>query len=1049
MTQAASERIDQPLGPAVPRPQGASEAEREFVRGLELHRADQLDQALKHYARAAALDPGHAMAWNNMGVVLRRQGKRKAAVACYRRAVALKGEDATHHSNLGNVLRDLGLLEEAERHGAKAVALASQNAGARHNYGLILQDLGRHAEALAEIDEAIRLEPGNVGFRWDRALNLLMLGDLQRGFAEYEVRWKLPHNPPPRIATPEWKGEALEGKTILLWSEQGFGDTLQFIRYAPMVKARGAAKVILLAQPALARLLKSAKGVDAVVTEGMPHPAYDCHAPLLSLPPLFGTTLDTIPADCPYLKAPAGSGPTLRRPDRVKLQVGICWAGKPTHKNDHNRSAGIEPFLTLLEDPEIAFYSLQKGPRAADLLTSGAAALIEDLSAKLDDFADTARLMKQLDLVITVDTAVAHLAGALGVPVWVALPVTIDWRWMRGRADSPWYPSMRLFRQPRAGDWSSVFAEMKAALEATRRNAPAARPLQPAAQPPVRPAPAPKPVAAPATKPAADETLLVPSAFAKPDGAPRFVMPIQRRFLADAGVGYLARYEVQHGGYEYPTRYFLDQHLQPGDVFIDVGAHWGLYALTAATRWPGEVSVLAVEPEPENLRHLEEWVIRNAATQDVTIVGAAAGASEGTVTFARNSTMGHAIAEPGGKTPFGTFAARVTTIDALLQQHPKLLGRRTFLKIDVEGYEPEVIEGARGLIESGRVEAIIWERGRSYDEEPYRGRLVAMMERLSKLGYAHFRFPHETLGGPLLPYVFNHELVNVLSLGSNFLRRTSYARPPGAYVAPNRRSSIALPVEERRRWTKMLIAARSTDGARWADPANLEPGAEERARRAAAHIAEGSHILDLGAGLMKLRDFAPAGIRYTPADLVLRDPAGLVVDLNSGDFPAGTYDGVVMLELLEYMHDRGAGAGAQRRAAADLELSRPRRRRHRRAPRRGPVQRLHARGDPVAPGGDGLESGRDRGRARLHALPLPRPLPLDQAQRSRRTRQERLGRTAWSWAEMRASSPSPWLASISAYMPPTASASASGSGTPLRMRPSRSAAKASPVPNAP
>ena len=165
--------------------------------------------------------------------------------------------------------------------------------------------------------------------------------------------------------------------------------------------------------------------------------------------------------------------------------------------------------------------------------------------------------------------------------------------------------------------------------------------------------------------------------------------------------------------------------------------------------------------------------------------------------------MAHAVAEPGGKAPFGTFAARVTTIDALMQQHPKLLGRRTFLKIDVEGHEPEVIEGARALLESGRVEARIWERGRSYDEEPHRGRLMAMMERLSKLGYAHFRFPHETLGGPLLPYLFNHERVNVLSLGASFLRRTSYARPPGPYVAPNRPSSVALPVEERRRWTRI------------------------------------------------------------------------------------------------------------------------------------------------------------------------------------------------------------------------------------------------------
>ncbi|MGH6954819.1 MAG: FkbM family methyltransferase [Alphaproteobacteria bacterium] len=361
--------------------------------------------------------------------------------------------------------------------------------------------------------------------------------------------------------------------------------------------------------------------------------------------------------------------------------------------------------------------------------------------------------------------------------------------------------------------------------------------------------------------------------------------------------------------------------MQPGDLFIDVGAHWGLYTLTAATRWPGEIAVLAIEPEPENQRHLQDWIFRNGVAQDVTVVAVGAGAAEGTATFARNSTMGHAVAAPGAETPFGSFAARITTLDALLLQHPHLQARRTFLKVDVEGHEPEVIAGAGALIESGHVEAIIWERGRTYDAEPDRERLMTMMGRLSELGYAHFRFPHETLGGPLLPYVFNHELVNVLSLGASFLRRASYARPAGPYVASPRPSSVALPVEERRRWTRQLMAARATDGGRWADPANLEPGAEERARRAAAHIAEGSQILDLGAGLMKLRDFAPPGVRYIPADLIARDPAAIVVDLNSGDFPPDRYDGVVMLEVLEYLHDPQAVLARTRGAAPRLLLS--------------------------------------------------------------------------------------------------------------------------------
>ncbi|HEY9015108.1 MAG TPA: glycosyltransferase family 9 protein, partial [Gemmatimonadales bacterium] len=400
--------------------------------------------------------------------------------------------------------------------------------------------------------------------------------------------------------------------------EQGLGDTLQFVRYAPMVKERGAGQVLLLAQPALVRLLAGTPGLDSVVTEGAPRPRFDCHAPLLSLPRLFGTTLETIPAEFPYLVVPEG-GSTLR-PDRANLAVGICWAGKPTHKNDHNRSAGLEPFMTLLEEPGIDFYSLQKGPRAADLITSGAAALVRDLSGHIDDFADTARFIKQLDLVITVDTAVAHLAGALGVPVWVALSAVIDWRWMRGRSDSPWYSSMRLFRQKSPGDWSVPFKEMKAVLQGIRRAATSPSPkARPAAAPKLKPAPKQQVSRLPPSPPAEDP-LLLRSAFSKADGSPRFVMPIPRKFLGDAGIGYLARHETQFGGYEHPTRLFLDQHLRPGDLFIDVGAHWGLYALTAATLWPGEIQVLAIEPEPENQRHLQEWIIRNGVTKDVTVV---------------------------------------------------------------------------------------------------------------------------------------------------------------------------------------------------------------------------------------------------------------------------------------------------------------------------------------------------------------------------------------------------------------------------------------------
>jgi len=811
-----------------PTDHGRAESEREFVRAVELHRRDQLDQALRHYARAAALDPGHAMAWNNMGVVLRRQGRRPAAIACYRRAVALKPADPTHRSNLGNVLRDLGRLEEAVAESGRAVELVPDSAGALHNHGLVLQDLGRHDDAIAAFDRAIALEPTGPNYQWDRALNLLMKGDLAAGFVEYEVRWKLPQHPPARIPAPEWRGEPLTGRSLLLHPEQGFGDTIQFARYAPMVKAKGAGRVILVCQPALVRILSTIEGVDQVLAQGSPLPTYDLHAPLLSLPRLFGTTLATVPAPISYLRAPTGPGFELERPPGTRLAVGLVWAGKPSHRNDHNRSCPLAQFLALMGDPRIAFYSLQKGPRAADIVETGAATILRDLSRHLEDFADTARAIQQLDLVITVDTAVAHLAGALGRPVWVALPAAGDWRWIRGREDSPWYPSMRLFRQERLGAWEEVMSRMSEALSrlaTAEPQSPTAHEPAPAAVSQVRPVTRPgtrraasgTKSTAPETRPVAEpprsrpeDTIDVPSVFRCADGTPRFVMPIPRVYLGDAGVGYLHRHETQFGGYEYPTRLFFDRHLEPGDLLIDVGAHWGLYALTAASRWPGEVKVLAIEPAPENVTELRHWIARNGLERDVMVVPAGAGAEEGSATFARNSTMGHGVAQPGDKTPFGTFTAPIVTIDSLVERLPELARRRTFLKIDVEGHEPEVMAGARRLVQSGRVEAIVWERGRTYDREPHTGRLLAMMRELAELGYAHHRLPHETLGGPLIPYVPNHELVNVFSLGRSFLRKDSYARPPAPVPA----------VVERRGQLPIIIAPASDITA----PSVLKPG---------------------------------------------------------------------------------------------------------------------------------------------------------------------------------------------------------------------------------
>ena len=266
------------------------------------------------------------------------------------------------------------------------------------------------------------------------------------------------------IPLPLWQGEELAGRTLYVYAEQGMGDTLQFARFLPLAARRGA-RIIFDCQPELLRLLANFPELATLRTEGSPLPAADFHLPLMSLPHRLGITLATLPAPARYIGAPpASAGPPLPRPPGTRLAIGIVWAGRPQHTNDHNRSITIEHFLTLCALPGVALYSLQKGPRAGDIAELGAQSLVRDLGPQIKDFADTARLIMQLDVVITIDTAVAHLAGALGRRTFVLLPFTPDWRWLGGREDSPWYPSLRLFRQQAPRDWKGVMQRVRDTL---------------------------------------------------------------------------------------------------------------------------------------------------------------------------------------------------------------------------------------------------------------------------------------------------------------------------------------------------------------------------------------------------------------------------------------------------------------------------------------------------------------------------------------------------------------------------------------------------------
>lgn len=827
---------------------------------------DRDDEAAALFARIVAAHPGNADAFHGLSACFRKKRQWPAAEAAARRAVALAPSSAPCRLQLGMVLLDRGKLLESEEMLLSALKLAPDDPSILAMAGQVKLSLQAWDEAGDYLGKAVALQYDHLDARLGIARMNLLRGYFPQAWDDYEWRWRRADLAKPVLPGAEWDGSPLGGRTILLHDEQGLGDSLQFVRYAPLVAAMGG-RVILRCQAAAARLLATVPGISRVVTETMPLPDADVHATLLSLPRILRTTAETIPAGVPYLRAPPPRTPLPKR-DGISLHAGIVWAGNPLHGNDHQRSCPGEMFLQLLRLPGLALYGLQKGPAPAASAVSPL--LVPPLVPDHADMADTAAVIAQLDLVITVDTSVAHLAGALGKPVWLLLPYVPDWRWQTGRDTSPWYPTMRLFRQSRPGDWEGVFRAVEQALQQALAHRRSVR---------------------------------IPSVFKDADGRPRYHMTVPEAFLKDAGVGYLAQHETRYGGYEYCLRRFLDDHLGPGDLFIDVGAHWGIMSLQAATRWP-ELKVLAIEASSLNAGFLRRWLAENEVADRVEVIHAGAGKQEGQGSLRPESTMGHSVAVGPADGGRGIETVPMVTIDGLLAARPALAGRRIVMKVDVEGLEPEVVEGARGLIEAGRVAAIIWERGVVYDQAADRLRLEAMMAYLDGLGFRHWRFPHEGMGGPMIPYVFGQECGNVFSLAPGETPRPCYPKPPGAETAPPvmpQRSRLS--PDARARFTRALMAAGGSDGGFWANPPHLRPGAEERARAAAARIAPGSHVLDIGAGLQLLRSILPPGCRYSPLDLIAWTADCVALDLNGGQYPDIACDSAALLAVLPYLHD--------------------------------------------------------------------------------------------------------------------------------------------------
>jgi tetratricopeptide (TPR) repeat protein len=437
-------------------------------RGAVLRQLKRFEDALASYEQALALQPDDTEALNERGATLRELKRFEEAISSYNRVLAVEPDNALALRSRGDVFLEQQLPGEALASYDEALASSPADAASLNNRGFVLQRLKKFQEALASFERAIAIDPNLALAYWNEALLRLLLGDFEGGWRKYEWRWSLDDLAPLKrdFVQPLWLGkDDLARKTILLHAEQGFGDTIQACRYASLVAQRGA-RVVLEVQPTLKALMSELVGPVQVLARGEPLPAFDFHCPLMSLPLAFGTLVDTIPADVPYLDAPADRLElwNARLPRSRLLLVGLVWTGKSSHRTNTIRSIPFERLDPILSLPGIQLVSLQKDMPAADAASLRAYSGIIDLGADLRDFADTAAVVSQLDLIISVETAMAHLAGAMGKPVYIPLADSPDWRWLLTREDSPWYPTARLFRQQQPGNWSDVIRRIVDAI---------------------------------------------------------------------------------------------------------------------------------------------------------------------------------------------------------------------------------------------------------------------------------------------------------------------------------------------------------------------------------------------------------------------------------------------------------------------------------------------------------------------------------------------------------------------------------------------------------
>jgi FkbM family methyltransferase len=676
--------------------------------------------ALAAYRQALALNADFAECHYSLGRLLKTLAQPEDAAASFRQALRCKPDYAAAHNSLGGVLDDLGRQAEALACFSEALRLQPDLAEAHNNLGILLADQGSYAEALASFDQAVRLQPDNADAHTNRALLWLVQGDFARGWPEYAWRWRRPSMPARSFLWPRWDGTPLAGKLIYLYGEQGLGDTVQFLRYATVVQRRGG-RVVVECQPALARLAATCPGVERVVAAGTPPPVVVVQAALLDLPALLGTTAESVPAEVPYLTPDPDLVEHWRRrlADEGGIKIGIAWQGSRTYRADRWRSIPLAEFAPLAAVPGVRLFSLQKGAGTEQL--AGVGFPVTDLGPGLDEaagpFQDTAAILKNLDLVITCDSVLGHLAGALGVRVWVALPAVPDWRWMLDRDDSPWYPTVRLFRQTTLGDWGPVFRRMAAELAG-----------QPAPAEPARPAPVTTDVVT--LEVGAGGSLAVPAEF----------QPFNRQkpcrygtLLYNVHDLYIGRSLDLYGEYSESEATIFRRVLRPGAVAVEVGANLGAHTVLLARLVGPSGRVLAFEPQ----RVVFQTLCANVALNHLTNVDcrhAAAGRAPGelfvpAIDYHRDNNYGGVgLGEyrEGERVP-------VVTLDGFA------LAECALLKVDVEGMEADVLAGATATI--ARCRPLL------YVENDRAEKSAALVRLITELGYDLF-WHHAPLFNP-------------------------------------------------------------------------------------------------------------------------------------------------------------------------------------------------------------------------------------------------------------------------------------------------------------